>query len=97
MLLSRLLYALDQRQVAHVVLESRHAERDRHDIRAIGGFRNAGMVSRRLVVSHGQPLQEPMLWVPDAVCGATGDHHRGARTCFEILGELVEMLDIGTV
>jgi hypothetical protein len=49
MLLSSLLYALDQRQVAHVVLESRHAERDRHDIKAIGGFRNAGMVSRRLV------------------------------------------------
>jgi hypothetical protein len=32
--------------------------------------------------------------MPDA---AAGDHRRGARICFEILEELVEMLDIGTV
>jgi hypothetical protein len=97
MVLSRLLYTLDQRQVAHVVLESRHAERDRHDIEAIGGFRNAGMVSRRLVVSHERPLQEPMLWVPDAVAGAAGDHRCGVPICLEMLEGLVEMLDIGTV
>lgn len=95
--LSHLLYALDLRQVAHVVLESRHAERNRHDIKAIGGFRNAGKVSRRLVVSHEQPLQEPMLWVPDAVAGAAGDHRCGAQICFGMLGGLVEMLDIGTI
>lgn len=97
MALGHLLYALDQKQVAHAVLESRHAERNRHDIKAIGGFRNAGTVSRRLVVSHEQPLQEPMLWVPDAVAGAAGDHRCGARICFEMLGGLVEMLDIGTI
>ena len=95
--LSHLLYTLDQRQVAHVVLESRHAERDRHDIKAIGGFRNAGTVSRRLVVSHERPHQEPMLWVPDAVAGAAGDHRCGVPICLEMLEGLVEMLDIGTV
>jgi hypothetical protein len=97
LVLRHLLHTLDIREVAHVVLESRHAERDRHDIAAIGGFRNAGVVSRRLAVSHAQPLQEPMLWVPDAVAGAAGDHSCGVRICLDMLGELVEMLDIGTI
>lgn len=94
--LGHLLYELDRRQVARVMLESRHAERDRHDIKAFGGYRNAGTVSRRLVMSHARPLQEPMLWLPDAIAGAAGDHRLGTRVCFEMLGGLVEMLDIGT-
>ncbi len=97
LVLKRLLFELDQRQVAHAILESRHAERDRHDMRSIGGFRDAKAVSRRLSVSHGEPVQEPMLWVADAVAGAAGDHRRGTPRCYEALGALVEQIDIGPV
>ena len=89
------LYRLDQRQVSLVVLESRHAERDRHDVRAVGAFRNQRRLSRRLVVTHGRPLQEPMLWVADAVTGAVGDALCGQPTCEDVLADLVERVDIG--
>jgi hypothetical protein len=97
LVLGQLLHILDRRQVSHVVLESRHPERDRHDIEAVGAFRNQRMISRRLAVSHGKPLQEPMLWIPDAVAGATGDGRCGHSVCFEVLRELIDVLEAGTV
>ena len=97
LVLRRLLFELDQRQVAHAILETRHAERDRHDMRSIGGFRDAKAVSRWLSVSHGEPVQEPMLWVADAVAGAAGDYRRGTRRCYEVLDGLVDQIDIGPV
>jgi hypothetical protein len=94
-LLGRLLYELDQRQVSHLILESRQTERDRHDVRAVGAFRNARQLSRRLVVSHGLPAQEPLLWVPDAVAGAVGDHRCGEPTYLDMLGASVAVIDVG--
>jgi hypothetical protein len=35
-----------------------------------------------------------MLWVPDAVAGAARDHRCGARICLQMLGDLVEVLDV---
>lgn len=45
--LSRLLWELDRRQAEHLLLESRRDERDLHDVKAIGGFRNQQVLSRR--------------------------------------------------
>lgn len=95
--LKHLLYELDRRAVSHALLESRFPERDRFDLKSIGGFRNGGYLTRRLVVAHGKPLQEPLLWVPDAVAGAAGDHRCGAPLCYEILGDLVEQHDLGSI
>lgn len=80
-----------------LTLESRHDERNRHDIRAVGAFRNQHVVSRRLIVEHGRPVQEPMLWVPDAVAGAVGDMQFGRPAWLEMLGDLVEVLEVGSV
>lgn len=66
-------------------------------MRSIGGFRDAKAVSRWLSVSHGEPVQEPMLWVADAVAGAAGDYRRGTRRCYEVLDGLVDQIDIGPV
>lgn len=69
--------------------------RDRHDLRRIGGFRNARLVSRRLRVSHGQPLQEPLLWLPDAVAGAAGDHLCGRNDAYASLNNVIGHVDLG--
>lgn len=95
--LKRLLYELDARQVTHLTLESRHAERDRHDIRTIGRFRNARLLSRRLGVSHSEAIQEPLLWLADAVAGAAGDQRCGRNDLYEDLRELLEHIDLGSV
>jgi hypothetical protein len=97
LLLGHLLGELDRRQVAALMLESRHPERDRHDLKAVGGFRNQRRVSRRLVVGHTRPVQEPLLWVPDAVAGAVGDDRVGQPTCLRLLTGLVEVLDVGSI
>jgi hypothetical protein len=97
LVLKRLLFELDQRQVGHLVLESRHSERDRHDLTAIGRFRNARLVSRRLRVSHGGPLEEPLLWLPDAVAGAAGDDRCGHNALHRHLMDLVNHIDLGAV
>jgi len=83
--LKYLLFELDQRDVSHALLESRFPERDRFDMKSIGQFRNGKYLSRRLRVDHGKPLQEPLLWVPDAVAGAAGDHRCGHNSLYELL------------
>lgn len=97
LVLRRVLSELDDRQVSHVMLESRHAERDRHDLRSVGAFRNARLLSRALSVTHGEPIQEPLLWVADAVAGAAGDQQCGRNALYGLLGDLVEHIDLGPV
>lgn len=96
-LLGRLLWELDQRSVSLLTLESRHPERNRHDIKAVGAFRNQRVVSRRLIVEHGLPVQEPMLWISDAVAGAAGDGHSGRSTYLEMLDDHVTVIDVGLI
>lgn len=92
--LQRLLWELDTRQVEHLLLESRHPERDGHDLAAIGGMRNAGILSRRLRVDHARPSDEVLLWLPDAVCGAVGDDLCGHPTHLHALKDRVEIIEI---
>ena len=58
----------------------------------VGHMRNAGHLSRRLIVVHGQPIQEAMLWIPDAVLGAVGDHQCGTGAFYEHLEHRVTMV-----
>jgi hypothetical protein len=95
--LKHLLFELDRRRVMHASLESRHAERDRHDIRSIGQFRNAGYLSRRLTVTHGQPRQEPLLWLPDIIAGVIGDQRCGENNLGDRIRGLVELHELGVV
>jgi len=97
LVLGRLLYCLDERDVSLAVLESRHAERDRNDLKAVGAFRNSRIVSRRLLVTHGQSKEEPMLWAADAVAGAAGDQACGQPTYWDVLTGLTEVVDVGEV
>lgn len=97
LVMRHLLHELDRRSVSTVLLESRHPDRDRHDLATIGGFRNARLISRRLTVSHGYPVQEPLLWVPDAVAGAAGEHRTGDSSCYQHLDDLVALIDLGII
>lgn len=40
----------------------------------------AGVIPRDMRVGFGRPLEEPMLWIPDAVAGAVGSTLRGGET-----------------
>lgn len=92
--LGELLWQLDRRQVEHLLLESRQPDQDARDLTAVGGFRNAGRVGRRLRVDHAGALDEPLLWVADAVAGAVGESRCGEPDCLQLLEPLVEIVDL---
>lgn len=68
--LEQLCYELDQMGVHQMILESRGRADDRRDLLALQGFRAQQVVSSSLRMYHEAGPVEPMLWVPDAVCGA---------------------------
>lgn len=97
LVLKRLLYELDECRVSHATLESRHRERDQHDMKSIGQFRNAGYLSSNLRVGHGKPVQEPLLWLPDIIAGVVGDDLRGENRLIEHFGNMIELRKLGRV
>ncbi|MFV0460699.1 MAG: hypothetical protein ACK5MT_18225 [Actinomycetales bacterium] len=82
--LERLLYELEAKAVTDIALESRGPADDRRDIQMLNALRGQRYLSTAIRLTHVVGRLEPMLWIPDAVCGAvtsarTGDPgHRAA-------------------
>jgi len=53
-------------------LESRQDHNDHKDRREIYRAIAAGVGSSSLAYRHDGPIQEPLLWLPDAIAGALG-------------------------
>ena len=92
--LERLLYELETTAVADVVLESRGPADDRRDIQMLNALRGQRYLSTGIRLTHVVGRLEPMLWIPDAVCGAitsarTGDPDH--RTALESRLTLIEI------
>lgn len=89
--MTRLLHELEQLGVSCVWLESRTATLNRKDLHLVDALRGERAISRGLRVEFGRPLEEPMLWVPDAVAGAVSAARKGTDTRGnrERLGQMV--------
>lgn len=70
--LTRMIYELQGYGVERAILEARQATQDRRDIEL---FRSSVLPAglRRIRASHQPGAAEPLLWIPDAVCGAVGE------------------------
>ncbi|WP_337000560.1 MULTISPECIES: hypothetical protein [unclassified Microbacterium] len=69
--MERLLWELGRLEVvARVVFESRGAASDRRDMKLVHALRAKRVITARMRVDHVRGATEPLLWVPDAVCGA---------------------------
>lgn len=68
--LERLFFELGNRRVAEVVLESRGPADDRRDVAMFNAMNGQRILTAALRVSHRIGRHEPLLWIPDAVCGA---------------------------
>lgn len=68
--MQRLTYELAQMGVGPMTLESRGRADDKRDRDVLDGFRATGSIDSSLRMDHVPGPAEPMLWVPDAVCGA---------------------------
>ncbi|WP_112248589.1 hypothetical protein [Kribbella monticola] len=89
-----LLYELDKFGVSRVWLESRAAAQDRRDLRLVDSARYKGLISRELSVDFAQPVQEPMVWLPDAVAGAVAAARRGEPRWLLMLSESVDVREV---
>ena len=75
--LRELLARLDHMGVDDVVMESRGPGSNHRDRTMIKTMRVDRTISSRMEVSHRDGPFEPLLWIPDAVCGAVVDRRLG--------------------
>lgn len=68
--LEHLCWSLQDLGVTQMTLESRGQRDDRRDLEALQTFRARKVVTGELRMEHRPGPAEPMLWVPDTVCGA---------------------------
>jgi hypothetical protein len=87
--LERLLYELDQLGVNQAWLESRAPAQNKRDRSLVDSARRKGLLSYRTSIEFARPLQEPMLWLPDAVAGAVTAANLGEQRWLLALSELV--------
>jgi hypothetical protein len=72
-----MLWDFHQIGVTEVVFESREEHNDRKDARTIGHAQRGKRASAQLVYSFRRPLEDPLLWVADALAGASSAHVAG--------------------
>lgn len=73
--LERLLWRLGELGVERVELEQRTPSLNARDRQLITRLRGRRSIPAELRVEIARPSEEPMLWIPDQVLGAVGDHH----------------------
>lgn len=94
--LERLLYELDTIGVGRVVLESRGRADDSRDRALLDAVRRRRAILGALRMDHAAGPSDPMLWIPDTVCGAVTQHRTGDPSYLEALGHSVRMVQIDT-
>jgi hypothetical protein len=87
--LEHLFYELDRLGVSQVWLESRAPSQDQRDRSLVDSARDKGLLSRRTMVGFARPLQEPMLWLPDAIAGAVTAANLGEPRWLLALSDVV--------
>lgn len=68
-----------------LTLESRGRTLDRRDSRLWTGLHTSGQLQRTLTLSHLPGPAEPLLWIPDIVCGAFNMAARGDARAWDVL------------
>lgn len=78
----RLLLELGHIGVTTVWVESRGPALDQRDKTMTAAMRSAGMPLGELRIEFSKPLEEPMLWIPDAVAGAVAAAKKGTDVTY---------------
>lgn len=92
--LERLLFELELKGLTNVVLESRGPADDRRDIQMLNALRGQRHLSTGIRLTHVVGRNEPMLWIPDAVCGAISSARTGNPTYQAVLQERLTVIEI---
>ncbi|MDO9395841.1 MAG: hypothetical protein Q7T71_04795 [Herbiconiux sp.] len=88
--LQRMLHHLAEDQIEQVWLESRDAIGDSRDLAMVASLRTTRALPASIRVDHARPLDEPLLWIPDAVAGAVAAAHNGQPLYRNPLARILE-------
>lgn len=72
-----LLRELDTAGITQATIEARESKQNQRERLWVNDLRSARRISRRIRVDHVAGPAEPLLWIPDVVAGAVGDHLKG--------------------
>lgn len=86
-----LFHHLGEYEVTQVWMESR-GQQDARDTKMVAALRSKGMLMPR--VDFARPIDEPMLWVPDAVAGAVAAARKGQPAFRVALGTALNEIDV---
>ncbi|WP_141006616.1 hypothetical protein [Nocardioides humi] len=93
--MERLLIELAGLGVQRIWLETRTESLNAKDLAMVAAVRGKRLLPGDTFVDFARPLDEPMLWVPDAVAGAVGAKRKGRNpTPRDLLGASVEEITI---
>ncbi len=95
--LKRLLFELEKSGVEQVFLESRTQELNRAEITVIDQMRRQHIISPKLRLEYAKPegpVGEPLLWIPDVICGAVTAAFKGNPAHLASVAPLIERHDI---
>ena len=79
--------------VSQVFLEARTQSLIRKDHEQVANLVGKKLITSTLRVDNARPLEEPMLWVPDAVAGAVGADRLGNPEWLDIIRHTVTRID----
>jgi hypothetical protein len=79
--------------VEQVIMESRGAADDKRDMEMVASLRAKKAVKGHLRVDHLRGPAEPLLWLPDAVCGALNARLLGDRQWCDMLRRQLWVVD----
>jgi hypothetical protein len=77
-----------------VTLESRGRADDSRDREMLQFLRRSHTPAGAIRMDHQVGPKEPMLWIPDAVCGAITRHRTGDRVFFERIQARTQVIDM---
>ncbi|MFC6712653.1 hypothetical protein [Branchiibius cervicis] len=91
--LQRLVDELERLNVFDIRLESRGRADDRRDVEMLNVLKTS-QAAARTRLSHFVGRTEPMLWIPDAVCGAVVSARTGSREYQDVLRDRLAVINI---
>lgn len=82
-------------RVSRVLMEARTQNLIRKDREQVANLVGKKLITPALRVGSARPLEEPMLWIPDAVAGAVGAARLGNPEWLGIIRHTVTEIEVG--
>ncbi|WP_404388834.1 hypothetical protein [Humibacillus xanthopallidus] len=89
-----LMWELTGLGVEHVVFESRGKADDKRDAHMLDAMRRTHALQGKIRLDHARGREEPLLWVPDAVCGTVADTRCGTIEHYAHIESKTTIIDI---